>query len=329
MGSFLKGWLGFKDTNLLAYRLEEKFNNQMAEEGKDPALYSMLMSVIPVFAEKTIGCKPLSFVFIEDFKTNNSRLFELPSSPQMTPLGYGMGIHFSDFENICDGFGVTIERVLLKNDDIFMLDNSIPNILANVFFSKYFENEAQIGGNFKELEKLTKIGEFDSLFQKFTGEESHKHSNYRFEPLMYFGHCYANGQIRFYEDSPQGVDLILSNAQRMTNSNIIFPQAINRTAFFDLLELTRNLQREFYLKRDNKSLEGLSLFSFRIGENIFTIADYVEGGNVSIDCNNRFGMLLMLATAETGQNFCQFVYHTEVDLREKLTKLKDDVHYSS
>ena len=97
MGLFLEAFVLVKNLGVVVSRIESKLIQKFDRANIDLDLISMVLSAIPVYAEENLGCKLGSLTFIEQLNVSNPRLFDLPSTPQMSPLGSGMAFRFSSF----------------------------------------------------------------------------------------------------------------------------------------------------------------------------------------------------------------------------------------
>ncbi len=324
MGCILKGWICVKDTSLLAYRFEPNYEGQLKQGNKDLNLLGKGLAAIPNYAEKSLGCSLGTLTYMGQVNLSNPHLFDLPPSAQMTPLGSGTSYRFGETVKEQQAIGVTIERVLLKNDDVLNLDDTLATQLTKTFVT---ENASDIGRTAFDLSaaiRATARGNFYALFEKALKEERRGTAHYHVEPLLLYGHYHTIGEKRHLNGSAYGYDLKFAPDSGKSIFTQFSPvKTESQAAFFEVVAAVQKLHSDFYMDRVNVSLSNLSLLSLlrRSGE-IFLLADYTDPSQRAPTKYDHFGALLKVTRDGKGSSIAKVIYNLNVVLASYLEKLR-------
>ncbi len=324
MGCLLKGWICVKDADLLAYRFEPNYENQLKQANKDLNLLGKGLAAIPAYADKSLRCNLGTLTYMDQVNLTNPHLFDLPPSAQMTPLGSGTSYRFGEALKEQHVQGVTIERVLLKNDDVLNFDDALATQLTRAFVT---ENAGEIGTpsfNRPAALRATLRGNFHSQFEKAMKEEHRGTAHYRVDPLLLYGHYHSIGEKRQFMGSANGYDLKFAS----DSGKSIFTQfspAISdaQAAFFEIVAAVQKLHRDFYMDRVNVSLSNLSLLTMlRRTDEIFLLADYTDPSLRAPTKFDHFGVLLAVTRDGKGTSIGKIIYNLSLLLSSYLGKFR-------
>ncbi len=304
MGLLLEAFVLVKNLGVVVSRIEPKLTQAFDRANIDLDLISMVLSAIPLYAEQNLGCRLGSLTFIEQVNLNNPKLFDLPSNPQMHPLGFGTSFRLGPLAKNPDYFSYIIDRVLLKNDDFLILGDDLQGKLAEIFYQENMEGIESFSGKVTSLRLSSHQGEFDKLFTECVTRERRGTSKFLFEPLLIYGCNHdLSGKVKFFADNPTGYELKHEILKQY------FPETEARKTFFELIEAIHKLRTSLYRDQDFAHKEGLALFSFMKEKNIFLLVEYQapndETGTLK---NNHLGMLLRLESNEKGINLSKLAY---------------------
>ncbi len=324
MGCMLKGWLCVKGADLLAYILEQNYENQLKQANKDLNLLGKDLAAFPFLAEKSLRCSISTLIYMDQVNLANAHLFDLPPSTQMTPLGSGTSFRFGEALKDLHVQGISLERVLLKNDDVLNVDDALATQLTNVFVS---EHEGEIGNPSFDLPaalRATIRGNFHALFEKSIKEERRGTARYHVDPLLLYGHYHTIGERRPFMGKVFGYDL---KSPPDSDKNIFTQLSPVKTegqvAFFEMVTAIQKLHHELYMDRVNVSPSNLSLLTLlrRSGE-IFLLADYINPSQRAPPKFDHFGVLLGMTRDAKGATFAKVMYQLSVLLASYLDKFR-------
>ena len=304
MGLLLEAFILAKNLGVVVSRIEPKLTQIFDQANIDLDLISMALNAICVYAEQDLGCKLGSLTFIEQIKLGNSRLFELPPNPSMTPLGFGTSFRLGHLAGNPEYFSYIIDHVLLKNDDFLTLNDDAVTRLTEIFYQENMVGIEEFSGQVTGLRQSSHQGAFDKQFTQYTAKERRGTSKFLFEPLMIYGHYpNATGEKIFFADNPLGYEL------KHDIFSQYFPEEGGRTQFFELIETTHKLHASLYRGRESAGQAHLTLVSFLKGINTFLLVEY-EAPVVITDTSppDFFGILLRLEPEEKGINLSKLAY---------------------
>ncbi len=313
-----------RNADLLAYRLDPNYENQLKQANKDVTILGKGLAAMSPFAEKSLRCSLGTLTYLDQVNLTNPHLFDLPPSPQMTPLGSGTNFRFGEVLKEQHVQGVVIERVLLKNDDVLNLDDAVATQLTKDYAT---ENEGEIGKPSFDLPaalRATLRGTFHTLFEKTMKEERRGTGRYRVDPLLLYGHYHIIGEKRHFMGSAHGYDLKFppdSGKSIITQFSLIKTEG--QAAFFEAVAAVQKLHRDFYMDRVNVSLSNLALLTLlrRSGE-IFLLADYTDPSQRAPTKFDHFGVLLAVTRDGKGASIGKVIYHLNVLLASYLDKFR-------
>ncbi len=326
IGNFLEAFGIIKNTELICYRHEEKLIQRLALGENYFEIISMLLAAVPTFIENTLGSNLISITFIENLEKQNPRLFELPSSPQMTPLGFGTAFRLASIPPAPDLLSFSIERVLLKNDDVLFPGDESLRILLGAFHKENAPALSDFHGNVTDLIAGTRRGRFNELYLKAIKEERRGISKYMCVPLMVYGRCTPlDGPEMDFDGQLHGYDL------KPHFFEDTFPKECSRQTLFDVIELLKNIKQGLYAKLDAPLSGNISLLSFMREEKTFLLVEFSpprQDAN-KVTGPNFMGFLLQLNPIKTGHNLAKILYKTIFCLKESYAKFlqNDAVSY--
>ncbi|OLS15342.1 MAG: hypothetical protein RBG13Loki_1016 [Promethearchaeota archaeon CR_4] len=325
IGNFLEAFGVVKSTELVCYRYEDKLIHRLALGENYFEIISMLLGAVPTFIENTLGSRLISIAFIESFEKQNPRLFELPSSPQMTPLGFGTAFRLASIPDAPDLLSFSIERVLLKNDDFLLPGDQSVRKLLSAFYQENTPAFLNFQGNVEDLMIGIRRGRFNDLFLKSTKEERRGDSKYTCIPLMVYGHCSTLlGEKANFGGKMFGYDLKPRFFEKY------FPPESTRRDLFDIIELLKNIKKGVYAKLTTPLNPDISLIAFMRENKTFLLAEFSPTNPDSPETigSDFLGFLLQLNPRKTGHNLAKILYKVIFNLRESFTKFQEDVPVS-
>jgi len=325
IGNFLEAFGILKNTELVCYRHEEKLLQRLVLGENYFEIISMLLAAFPTFLENTLASKLISIALIEKFEKQNPRLFELPSSPQMAPLGYGTAFRLASIPEAPDLLSFSIERVLLKNDDfLFPGDESLRKLLG-AFYQENAPAFLSFQGDVTGLMESTRRGRFNEMYLKSIKEERRGDSKYTCIPLMAYGHCATRGGAELHFGGElYGYDLKPHFFEQD------FPPDSSRQALFDVIELLKNIHKGLYAKLTTPASSIISLLSFMREGKTYLLVEFSPPRQNSEETigTDYLGFLLQLNPRQNGHNLAKILYKVIFTLKECFAKFQQDVPVS-
>jgi hypothetical protein len=323
VGVLLEAFILAKNLGVIVSRIEPKLANVFDRANIDLDLVSMVLNAINVYAEQDLGCKLGALVFIEQVNLANPRLFDLPASSQMNPLGSGTSFRLGQLAGNADYMSYIIDRVLLKNDDFLLLDDNSLARLTEIFYKENMAGIEAFSGQVGDLRQSSHQGEFDRFYTQLTSRERRGTSMFQFNPILVYGkYCPSPENPCVFAGNPLGYELKHDIFQ------VYFSGENDRKLLFELIEATHKLHSSLYRGRAEVAGQAhMALLSFVKDQNTFLLVEYKNPVESPLSPappemldQDYLGIFFELEPDERGINLSKLVYKCFTILKGSFTR---------
>ena len=317
MGCKLNGWIGLKHGIPLAERLEPHYNAQLERNDLSLVEFSGLLYAMKDYVSCGLGVNFEIIGFLEHINLSRK---SYDAGITTLPLGYGYGYRYSSCGEESGFNGVGIDRLLVKNDDFLIIDETLAKKLTKTFCDE--NNNFVCDESCETKSELTHNGVFNKLYAGLLNDERRGKSNFKSKPLMMYCSAFNknNELVGLESENGLGYDLELFLQENKDIFSEYFNSRIMRNEFFSVLSALRSMRIDWYFTRDNDTPDKFTLLTFKGSNDFFQVIEYIHDEG---ERSEFAGLLLKLKDDNTGVNFGKILKNSFFELEDLLKDYKN------